>query len=232
MRIFLARFAQDIQRQISVVELAQGFDNPHFIAFADPQNLDLHLGDGERGLELVRRLLSETELPARVFHPTHVNRQKPLFDEACDLSHQGVTVDLTAFPEAGDDELSAEDAWLLFTQRGCNPKRITVSSDSGGCLPNFDEKKQLVSMGVGTSSALLAWVQNLNQRGNALQKILPAVSSNVADLLKLPGKGRIMQGADADLLCLDDSLQPFHLMAMGQWMVKEARIKVKGNFED
>ncbi|MEM9209620.1 MAG: beta-aspartyl-peptidase, partial [Pseudomonadota bacterium] len=43
--------------------------------------LHLHLGDGQRGLEQVRRILAESELPPRVFNPTHVNRRKALFDE-------------------------------------------------------------------------------------------------------------------------------------------------------
>ena len=46
----------------------------------------LHVGDGERGLELVRRALGESELPPSVFNPTHVNRRKALFEEACDLA--------------------------------------------------------------------------------------------------------------------------------------------------
>ena len=40
--------------------------------------LHLHLGDGPRGLDAVRRILHETELPTRVFNPTHVNRRKAL----------------------------------------------------------------------------------------------------------------------------------------------------------
>ena len=38
----------------------------------------LHLGDGARGLELVRQALDASELPPRVFQPTHVNRRKAL----------------------------------------------------------------------------------------------------------------------------------------------------------
>jgi len=34
----------------------------------------LHVGDGPRGLDLVRRALQQSELPARIFHPTHVMR--------------------------------------------------------------------------------------------------------------------------------------------------------------
>ena len=42
----------------------------------------LHMGDGSRGFERIRRALDESELPARVFHPTHINRRKALFAEA------------------------------------------------------------------------------------------------------------------------------------------------------
>jgi hypothetical protein len=48
--------------------------------------LHLHLRDGARGLELLRAALDSSELPARVFHPTHVNRRSALFEEAPDLA--------------------------------------------------------------------------------------------------------------------------------------------------
>src|SRR5829696_5299362 len=68
----------------------------------------LHVGDGGRGLELVREALKNTELPTSVFNPTHVNRRKGLFEEACDLAKQGSVVDITAFPvEEGEDAWSA-----------------------------------------------------------------------------------------------------------------------------
>src|SRR3954465_10898633 len=35
----------------------------------------LHVGDGSRGLELVRQALNASEIPSRVFNPTHVNRR-------------------------------------------------------------------------------------------------------------------------------------------------------------
>jgi len=191
----------------------------------------LHLGDGGRGLDLIQRLLSETELPPGVFHPTHVNRRKALFDQACDLSQQGVTIDLTAFPVEHDDEWSAEDAWQLFHERGCPPANVTVSSDSGGCLPRFDEHGRMTQMGVGTSAALMQWLQELCARGYQLEQVLPAITSNVSTLLSLPGKGRIAPDMDADLVCLDDSLQVQHVMAGGQWMVRDGVAVIKGMFE-
>ena len=128
--------------------------------------------------------------------------------------------------------MSAQAAWIKYIECDGDPNRITVSSDSGGCLPRFDENKNLIGMGIGTSSALPAWVGNLFQKGYPLSDVLPAVSSNVADLMKLHGKGRVIAGADADLVCLDSDFQPVHVMALGQWMVRDAAVLVKGIFED
>ena len=70
--------------------------------------LHLHLGDGARGLELVRRALEQSEMPARVFNPTHVNRRKALFAEAVELARRGCVIDITAFPVAeGEDAYDA-----------------------------------------------------------------------------------------------------------------------------
>src|SRR5919112_9017 len=68
--------------------------------------LHLHVGDGERGLELVRQALERSELPPAVWHPTHINRKRRLFDEALALADRGCPVDITAFPVA-----EGEDAW-------------------------------------------------------------------------------------------------------------------------
>lgn len=194
--------------------------------------MHLHLGDGSRGLEPVRQLLAGTELPPNMFHPTHVNRRKRLFEEACQLAAGGVTIDLTAVAPLHDDEWSAEDAWERYVDQGLPADRITVSSDGGGCIPQFDAHGGLESMEVGSSATLLQWLAALHQRGYALDAPLPAITSNVAALLKLPGKGRIAAGMDADLLCLDSAFSPLHVMAGGQWMVRDGALVRRGRFED
>jgi beta-aspartyl-dipeptidase (metallo-type) len=192
----------------------------------------LHLGDGERGLELVRRLLRETELPPRVFHPTHTNRRKALFEEACEISRRGVTIDATAFPvEEGEDAWSAADAWSLFHDQGGDPSRFTISSDGGGCLPVFNEQGELMKMNFATSKGLVDTVQELMRRGHSLAEILPSMTSNVAGLMRLPGKGRISAGCDADLSVLDSNGGVSHVMANGRWMVHDGAPVVKGTFE-
>lgn len=194
--------------------------------------LHLHLGDGPRGLALVRRALDKTELPARVFHPTHVNRRRGLFEEALDLARRGCCIDLTAFPvEEGEDAWDAADAWERFYAAGAPPERITVSSDAGGCLPTFDHEGRMCRMDVGSASTLLATVRSLLARGHALETVLPAFTSNIARLLRLPGKGVLAEGADADLVLLDADGHARDVMARGVWHIREGRVLRPGLFE-
>lgn len=192
----------------------------------------LHLGDGERGLSLVRAILDQTELPSRVFHPTHVNRQKALFEEACDLSQHSVVIDVTAFPvEEGENAWAAEDAWERYHEQGCPPGGLTISSDGGGCLPVFDGNGELLKMDFATSAGLPDTLRKLRVRGHSLQQVLPAMTSNVAGLLKLHRKGRIEAGFDADLVCLDERHRVRHVMARGQWMVQDQSPVIQGLFD-
>ena len=192
----------------------------------------LHLGDGERGLSMIERALAETEIPARVFNPTHVNRKKTLFEEACELSRQGVFVDLTAFPTNDDEDAwSAADAWQHYKELGCPADRITISSDGGGCLPVFDAEGELVSLDYGRSRALADCLGELLKRDLKMADVLPAMTSNQATLLRLRGKGQITVGADADLLVLDDEHSVRDVMIRGIWHIREHKALVKGNFE-
>jgi beta-aspartyl-dipeptidase (metallo-type) len=194
--------------------------------------LHLHLGDGPRGLELVRRALAETELPARVFHPTHVNRRSALFEEALEVSRRGVTVDVTAFPVAdGEDALSAPDAIVKYLESGAPRDRLTCSSDGGGCMPTYDADHRITSMEVGEPAAVLGALQELLVRGLPLEEVLPVFTSNPATLLRLPRKGRIAVGADADLVVLDANHRIRDVFARGRLLVRDGEPVVTGTFE-
>jgi len=194
--------------------------------------LHLHLGDGPRGLELVRRALAETELPARVFNPTHVNRRRALFDEAVALAKAGCTVDVTAFPvEEGEDAYSAADALRRYLDSGAPPERITISSDAGGCLPCFDADGRVCSMDVGSAGELLKTLRELLDGGLSLEQALPAFTSNPARLLRLAGKGEIAVGADADLVVLDAAGLADTVIIRGAVHVRDGRAVRRGTFE-
>jgi beta-aspartyl-dipeptidase (metallo-type) len=194
--------------------------------------LHLHLGDGERGLNLVRQGLERSEIPPRVFHPTHVNRRRGLFAEALELAGRGCTIDVTAFPDDDDQEaLSAVEAIESFWESEVPSERLSVSSDAGGSLPVFDDDGRVARMEVGRPSTLLATIRSLLERGHALEKILPPFTSNVADLLRLSGKGRIESGANADLVVLDDRHAIRDVMARGVWHLRQGKVAIRGTFE-
>ena len=192
----------------------------------------LHVGDGQRGLDLVRQAIKSSEIPAAVFNPTHVNRRKALFDEALALVREGCTIDITAFPvEEGEDAWPAAVALTRYLAAGLPPEKVTVSSDGGGCLPSFDEEGRVVALDVGRPSAMADTLKELLACGQPLERVLPAFTSNPAGLLMLPHKGRLAAGSDADLVVLDPDGGVQDVMARGRWHVREGRPLIQGAFE-
>jgi beta-aspartyl-dipeptidase (metallo-type) len=191
-----------------------------------------HMGDGERGLALLRAALDKSEIPARTFNPTHVNRNKSLFEEALSLTDYGCRIDLTAFPSGHvDPGLSAADAFLIYHDGGYPAGQLTISSDGGGCLPAFDHEGNLTRFGVGLSSTLPETIQELVGRGVPLEEALPPFTSSVADLLRLKKKGRVSVGTDADLVVFNEKYEVNDVMARGLWHVRDGQAKVLGTYE-
>ena len=192
----------------------------------------LHLGDGERGLDLVRQALSLSELPARVFNPTHINRRKALFEESLTLARQGSTVDITAFPVAeGEDAWAAEEALMKYLESGAPADRITISSDGGGCLPVFNEQGEITEMAIGKAASLPQTLKNLLAGGAPMEKVLPAFTSNVSNILRLRDRGRIEAGCAADIVVLDDNDDIHDVMIAGIWHVRDSKQQIFGQFE-
>ncbi|WP_253273078.1 beta-aspartyl-peptidase [Halomonas sp. PR-M31] len=169
-----------------------------------------HLGDGKRGLEPLRRLLTETEIPADQVIPTHVNRLRSLLEDAANYALTlDACVDVTAFEDAGEG-LSAFDAVAFLLERGVPVERITLSSDCNGSLPEFDAKGEYLGMGVARNTALIAdWQRLVREQVLPLEQALGLISGNVARVLGLQArKGRLAAGFDADITLLDGELRP------------------------
>ncbi len=193
----------------------------------------LHIGDGARGLQMIRDALDGMEIPARTFNPTHVNRNKPLFEEALALCNRGCVIDMTAYLEDEiDNSVSPCEGFLRHRDGGYPKSSLTMSSDGGGCLPNFDEQGELIHMGVGDSSALPYTLKSLVvDHGVPLEDALPPITSNVASLLRLHQKGRLDKDRDADLVVLDEEMNIQDVMARGQWHVRDGEAVIKGTYE-
>ena len=194
--------------------------------------LHLHLGDGERGLSLVRDALDRSELPARVFNPTHINRKKALFEEALELARRGSTVDITAFPvDENEDAWPADIALMRYLDSGAPAERITISSDGGGCLPVFNDQGEITEMDIGRPAMLAITLKSLLDQGQPLERVLPALTSNVALILRLHDKGRVREGGAADLIVLDDQHDIGDVMVAGIWHVRNKQQQIFGQFE-
>lgn len=198
--------------------------------------VNVHLGDGPRGLSLLRRIVDETEIPVSQFLPTHINRNPALFDEGIAWAKRGGQVDLTtstvpAFLAEGEVKCSAGLRRML--DAGVDITRVTFTSDGQGSLPSFDDQGRLTRLEVGRVTSLFGEVRDaVQQEGLPLEVALQTITSTPARLLKLRRKGQLVAGADADLVLLDrDTLEIAGLIAGGRWLMRDRVPLVKGTFE-
>ncbi len=198
--------------------------------------VNVHVGDGPRGLALLRRLVEETEIPPAQFLPTHMNRNPALFDEAIAWVKAGGLADFTtstvpAYIEEG--EVKAALALRRMIDAGAPVANLTFSSDGQGSLPRFDREGRLVGLDVGLVTSLFAAVREaVREYGVPLETALSLVTSNPARLLKLAGKGRLADGADADVVLLDPAtLAVSGVIARGRWLMRDGEVLARGTFE-
>jgi beta-aspartyl-dipeptidase (metallo-type) len=116
-------------------------------------------------------------------------------------------------------------------EQGLPQSLLTISSDGGGCLPNFDKAGNMTSMDFANSLSMTQVFYDLLDAGYDIETFLPFFTSNVAALMKFHRKGRIACGLDADLLVLDKTNRINHVMAQGRWHVFNTEIIKKGLFE-
>ena len=196
--------------------------------------LHLHLGDGPRRLEMLFRMMKETEIPCTQVIPTHVNRNPGLLEEAIAFNREGGYFDLTAGddPEAQDDqEVSIGKSIQLCLKNKASLARITVSSDSNGSIPVFDDKGNLLCLTIATQRSLLKNFRHLVHKNIIeLQDAVKLFSTNPALFYKLQSKGEIKAGKDADLILLDKDLHLTDSFAKGQPMMADKKLITRGTF--
>ncbi|MFO7722131.1 MAG: beta-aspartyl-peptidase [Bacteroidales bacterium] len=194
--------------------------------------VNIHMGDARDPFRPLILAVEQSELPYHTFLPTHCNRNQYIFEDALEYAMHG-PVDLTtsSYPFFSEYEIKPSTALIKLLQASVPPANITMSSDACGSLPLFDEQGNLVSIETGQPVTLWQEVRDAIAEGCDAQFALASVTSNVAGILKLKTKGRITEGADADLVICNESWEIEDVMAMGQWMMREGVILKKGVYE-
>jgi beta-aspartyl-dipeptidase (metallo-type) len=194
--------------------------------------LHAHIGDNPSGLAPFREVQQRTGIPADRFVATHVSRNPELWKQAVAYSLEGGSIDVTAtelpeegFPEALRPAVAIQDALAA----GVPASRITLSSDSGVPYTQVDRVGKVVGPHMVGPGRILATLQELVSAGFAWGDAAVFATRNVAALLGLTAKGRLVPGADADVLVLDAEGGVDRVYGCGALLVDGGRPLVTGS---
>lgn len=202
----------------------------HGMLSGKPGFVALHMGDAKSGLVPVAEAVEFTEIPIKIFRPTHVNRNPRLLEQGYEFLTLGGYVDFTC---GFEEEKSPAKCIKTAMERRLPLDHITISSDGHGSWSTYDENGNLVEMGVAGMDALYQELKRMVELYEIpMEQALTFVTSNVAEGLGLEGrKGCIKTGADADLVLLDDAFGIDTVVARGQVMMEEGKLLKKGTYE-
>ncbi|MBN2797351.1 MAG: beta-aspartyl-peptidase [Clostridia bacterium] len=198
--------------------------------------VNLHLGDGDDMLHQLYALKRTSDIPLTQFWPTHMNRNPEIFKAGLEYAKSGGYVDYTTsttkqFIEMG--EVPSYKALRIALDEGVELSKITFTSDGQGSLPIFDENNQLIGLKVGKLESLYDAVREaVFHEDIPLTVAIQVITKNPARILKLKKKGEVKLGFDADLVIVDEhTLAIDSVIAMGNLMVHQEEILIKGTFE-
>ncbi|KGX90595.1 beta-aspartyl-peptidase [Pontibacillus marinus] len=198
--------------------------------------VNVHVGDSPDKLQLIDQVIEQTDIPITQFYPTHINRNRKLFEKGIEYAKRGGYVDFTTstiptFIEEG--EVKSAKALRLMLEAGVPIEQITFTSDAQGSLPDFDHNGRLIGLKVGRVRSLYeAFIEAIHEEEIDITDALKTITRNPASILGLNNKGEIKEGYDADLILLDQQDLSIHtVISSGQMMVKDGEAIVNGTFE-
>lgn len=193
----------------------------------------LHMGDADKPFDILRDAVAASMLKPKQFVPTHCNRNSWIYEDAKTYGREGyLDITTSAYPFFPDDEVKPSKALAGLLAAGVPVEHVTFSSDAGGSLPMFDESGNLLSLTTGDPATLLDEVLDcVREEGLPLDTALKVATTNPADTFKLSRKGRVAEGMDADLVLLDEDMRLRHVLALGEWMLRDGKPLKKGTFE-
>ncbi|MFH0894070.1 MAG: beta-aspartyl-peptidase [Bacteroidota bacterium] len=196
--------------------------------------INIHLGDAQNPFAPLYAVVERTMLKLIQFLPTHCNRNDYTLIDAIEYAKKGGYIDITtsSYPYFPEYETKPSKALVQCLEAGVKPENITFSSDACGSLPGFDENGNLIKLEMGLPSSNFRELMDcVYTEGMTLDKALPVLTSNSADILKLKNKGRIEPGKDADIVLLDGK-NIVHVIGNGTFFMKDGKIVKKGSYEN
>jgi beta-aspartyl-dipeptidase (metallo-type) len=178
-------------------------------------------------------LAAETEIPIEQFLPTHITRSPAVFEQAIKFAQMGGNVDITASGKRRNRRINVGEAVKQLLSAEVSLEQVTLSSDSNGSLPVFDEKGSLIRMSVGDIQNLLEEFRFLvGAEGFPASDILKCITLNPARRMKIDQcKGSLEERKDADLIVFDSDWTIDRVYSLGRLMVSGGKPVVKGTFE-
>lgn len=190
--------------------------------------LHVHLGDMPVSFDILESC-NEAGIPLKHMRPTHCARHPEVFRRACEFAKKGGVIDITT--GGGNYMGDAADAVRAALDAGVPLENITMSSDGHGSMPRFNEKGEMVGLGIGKIDCDLECVRKLASEIGLADALRP-MTTTVARALGLPGKGEVKEGFDADLLIMNEKLEPIWVFMQGRVAMREGEVVMKGTFEE
>ena len=198
--------------------------------------VSVHMGAGERILQPIYQAVSGTELTLKQFYPTHMNRNRRVFEAGLEFAKKGGVIDFTTSTTEYDlkhGEVAAAAALAEALQEDINPLQLTLSSDGNASLPIYNDNGELLGLQVGQVSTLYQSARDaILSHKVSISDAICAITQAPAAVLGLKQKGRLASGLDADLVLINrDDLTINQVFAKGKQLVANGNATVKGMFE-
>jgi beta-aspartyl-dipeptidase (metallo-type) len=169
-----------------------------------------HIGDCPSRLKPLRDLVENHDISAEWLYPTHISRSKKLMQEAIELAKQGAFVDV----DTVDQNLPA--VLKQYLENNGWEEKLTVSSDASQSSP--------VNLYQEIGKCIL-------EHGFPAEMAFSLVTRNTAEALKLGMKGRIADGAAADVLIIEKkTFELRDVFSTGKRLFKNGRVSFKDAF--
>lgn len=196
----------------------------------------LHMGDGEDGLSKIVEAVKEAEIPIRHFIPSHVNRNRKIFNQAMEFGRMGGVLDITSGLNSENlraDTVKPSKAVKECIENGVPIENITMSSDGNGSVAKYNDDGTVERLAAASLDTLHHEFRDMIiEEGIDISDALKVITSNVAKALSIyPVKGSIRDGSDADIIIINENLYIDMVLAKGRKMMENGEVVVKGTFE-